>query len=61
MKYDFQCINPRCIKGNKPLEFEANMPLADYKKPAECPGCKSTKDVKKIITRAFPKSQTWKP
>ena len=59
MRYEYECTNKKCMKSNKPYEFEVDVPLKDYKKIPKCPKCKSTKNVAKVYRTAFPKSQSW--
>lgn len=61
--YDFECSSIKCLEanGDKPYQFEA---LQSLKETSEgmptCPKCESSLDVKKVILKAVPKSQSWK-
>lgn len=60
--YDFECSSIKCLEENgKPYQFEV---IQSLKETAEgnpiCPKCKSSLDVKKVILKAVPKSQSWR-
>jgi len=61
--YDFECSSIKCLEENdgEPYQFEAIQTLKETadSKPT-CPKCESSLDVKKVILKAVPKSQSWK-
>lgn len=60
--YDFECSSVKCLeKNDRPYRFEAIQSLKETEegKPI-CPKCESSLDVKKVILKAVPKSQSWR-
>ena len=53
MIYEYEC-------GNCKYDFEEDIPLKDRHIMPKCPKCNLTKEVKKVIRTAVPKSQSWR-
>ncbi len=58
--YDYECTNAECNPKKKSYEFEESRSLANRHDIPYCPVCKKNTWVKKVIKKAFPKSQSWK-
>jgi len=60
--YEYECGSSKCLEdnGGKPREFTHNMPLKDYDKSPTCARCDTSRNVKKVIRSAVPRSQSWR-
>jgi hypothetical protein len=61
MRYEYECVNEKCVVKKEPHEFEADIPLKDKNIMPYCPKCGKNTWVKKVIKTAFPTSHSWRP